>query len=167
MFVGLNLFAQDQVVSIPNQVEFDKYWKLVDENIQAEEAFQEWIPVGESDELWTKSFGIQRYQLKEDYNLENFYKFFIETLSKGFEENKSTFNHEILSQNENHLAFSWWSDDAQSEIGREWVHLLKEDSHRILFVRFATKNSEISSDDDIWRDCITNAEFSDIADFLD
>lgn len=167
MFAGLNLFAQDKVVSIPNQSEFDKYWKLVEEDIHTEEAFQEWIPISESDELWTKSFGIQRYQLKENYDLEHFYNFFIETLSKGFDESKTILNHEVLSKDDNHLTFSWWNNDAQSEIGREWVHLLKEDSNRILFVRFATKSSEINHEDDIWRECIANAEFSDISDFLD
>ncbi len=161
-FIGLQLMAEERVVSIPNQEAFDSYWQLLDENVQADEAFQEWIPVGENREAWSKSFGIQRYQLKEDYDLKHFYKMFVETIAKDFEDTQESFCHEIQTQDENHLTFSWWCEGSDYEIGREWVHLLKEDSKRVLFVRFATKSSTVSDEDSVWRDCIADVAFTEL-----
>lgn len=154
-----SLYGELELVKIPNSSSFDQYWKLVEEQVQESESLQEWIPNFEREDSWTKSFGVQYYQLPEDYNIHYFYQMFIETLGQDFDQNKNIFHHEIIEETPNHIFFSWWCEGADYEIGREWVNIMKGDDHKILFVRFATKNSEIEEKDLLWVDCLKRAEF--------
>lgn len=158
--LGMNLFASEPIAPLLHKKEFTDYWKLVEESNGEKESFQEWVPNSEASDKWSKSFGIQRYQLEGDYDLQHFYNLFIETLSKDFAENKDVLHYEILSQDDHNLVFTWWCEGQDYEIGREWVHLLKEDNYSVLFLRFATKDKEVSSSDEIWRECVTKIESS-------
>lgn len=145
--------------SLPNQDVFDKYWKLVEEHSDDGELIQEWIPAFEDEENWSKSFGVQSYQLIKDYDLKYFHQMFMETLKKDFEGQEDKLSYEIMDQDDKHILFSWWCDAAGFEIQREWVHLLKGDDRRVVFVRFATKELEVQDKDQPWRECLTNASF--------
>ncbi len=155
--LAVNAFASEPLTPLLHQKEFADYWMLVEESDGEKESFQEWIPSSEAADKWSKSFGIQRYQLERGYDLEHFYNLFIETLSKDFENNKEVLHYEILSQDERNLVFTWWCEDQDYEIGREWVHLVKEDNYCVLFLRFATKEKEVSPSDETWRECVTKA----------
>lgn len=154
-------FAQDSI-TLPNQDVFDKYWKLVEEHSDDGELIQEWIPSFEDEESWSKSFGIQSYKLLKDYDLKYFHQMFMETLKKDFEGQEEKLSYEILEQDDKHILFSWWCDLPGYDIQREWVHLLKGDDRRIMFVRFATKDWEIQDKDQPWRECLTQVNFEDV-----
>ncbi len=158
------LGALQEVVSIPDPQNFQQYWQLVEEKHQELESLQEWVPIADSDEARTKSFGIQLYQLEEDYDLKHFYTMFVETLERDFEDNESSFLHETHSESPEAILFSWWSEPHDHEVGKEWVHLMKDDHNRVLFVRFATKSFEESAEDDVWRECLKQVTFKDIQD---
>lgn len=158
LLVAFKLCASAPLRELPSKAAFEEYWKLVDESQAENESFQEWIPKSETDSNWTKSFGIQCYTLEKQYDLKHFYNLFIETLAQDFAAQPDVFHHQIERQDDDHLIFSWWCDGKNYEIGREWVHLLKEKENRVVFARFATKASEANADDELWRVCIRDLQ---------
>lgn len=155
------LFSEEATLAkIPHHEKFVSQWKLVENFESQSEKIQEWVPVNESAENCTRSFGVQLYTLEKDYDVKHFYRLFVDTLSAEFTEDSNPFYFETLFENDKEILFSWWTDDATFEIGREWVHILKGDKKQILFVRFATKDKNIDPANAEWLDCVEKAAFA-------
>lgn len=154
LMFATTLMATDPIAPIKNSDQFSSYWKIVEEEQGDKESFQEWIPQGETQELWTKSFGMQKYKLEKGYDLQHFYDLFIETLAGDFESESQELKHEVLEETDDHLLFSWWCEQGDYEIGREWVHLIKRDNNEVVFLRFATKSKDVNAEDDLWREAL-------------
>lgn len=144
------------LLDLAHEKEFFENWTLSEESIGEKESFQEWLLTTENAQNFTRSFAIQKYILEEDYALKNFYNMFTEALSNDLKD--QALNHEILLENNRHIVFTWSCNEPNAEIKKEWIHVQKGEDNQFIFTRFATKSSDLSSEDEVWKSMVTAVE---------